>query len=179
MSWADVTKRTLPTLLWAALAIGWTALAYHLGGQAHGAAVQAAWDAERTADARAIANAVERQLDTERVLGESLATQDLKHQEELNHVQKEHDRFVADLRAGAIRVSIPVRAPACRATSDAGATAASPVAQARAELDPTAAAALAAVARDGDTAIVDLNACIDRYEQVRRAAHALSDAQTL
>ena len=178
MSWAAVGKGVLPALLWVALGIGWTAATYRFGSQAGRADVQAAWQTERTANARALANAIERQLDAERALDDALAVRDLKHQEEIAHVQEQHARFVDGVRTGAIRVSIPVRTFACRPAGAAAAAAAGPVAQARAELEPAAAAALAAIARDGDSAIVDLNACIDRYNEVRGAARALSDAQT-
>lgn len=178
MSWAAIARRSLPALLWVALAIGWTAATYRFGSQAGRAGVQAAWQAERTDNARAVANAIERQLDAERALGVELGSRDLQHRKELADVQRKHDDFVDGVRSGAIRVSIPVRTPACRPAGDAAAAAAGPPAEARAELEPAAAAALAAIARDGDSAIVDLNACIDRYNDVRAAARALSDAQT-
>lgn len=177
MSWAAVARRSLPALLWVALGIGWTAATYRFGSQAGRAGVQAAWQAERADNARAVANAIERQLDAERALDDALGTRDLQHRKELADVQEKHDDFVDGVRRGAVRVSIPVRAPACRSAGAAAAAAAGPVAQARAELEPAAAAALAAIARDGDSAIVDLNACIDRYNDVRAAARALSDAQ--
>lgn len=178
MSWAAIGKRSLPALLWVALAIGWTAATYRFGSQAGRAEVRAAWQTERTDNARALANAIERQLDAEHALDDALGTRDLQHRKELADVQRKHDDFVDGVRRGAVRVSIPARAPACRSAGDAAAAAAGPVAQARAELEPAAAAALAAIARDGDGAIIDLNACIDRYNQVRGAARALSDAQT-
>ena len=88
MSWAAFGRRSLPALLWVALAIGWTAATYRFGSQAGRAGVQAAWQAERSDNARAVANAIERQLDAERALGDALGSRDLQHRKELADVQK-------------------------------------------------------------------------------------------
>lgn len=67
------------------------------------------------------------------------------------------------LRTGNQRLYIPV-------SSSSGCTAfAGGDGQARAELDGSLSEALVTITNDGDKAIVDLNSCIDRYNQVREA----------
>ena len=80
--------------------------------------------------------------------------------------KKAFDRLDADLRTGALRLSVRTIA---QPGGNHGA-AAGPV-QARAELDPEDAAALVRITDDGDNAIRDLNTCIDGYAQVMRQAN--------
>jgi prophage endopeptidase len=70
-------------------------------------------------------------------------------------------QYVAAVRDGTLRLSIPVSAQAGCAASAAG------DGQARAELDGQVSQALIAITNDGDQAIVQLNSCIDRYQQIR------------
>ena len=82
------------------------------------------------------------------------------------NAQKAFERLDADLRAGALRLSV-------RTTAQPGgnhSAAAGPV-QARADIDPADAAALVRITEDGDNAIRDLNTCIDGYAQVMRQAN--------
>lgn len=80
MSWL---LKALPYLVAVALGVAWTAVAYHLGSKAREDAVRLAWQTERTANARAVANAIERTLDAERELGDILAARDQQHQKEM------------------------------------------------------------------------------------------------
>lgn len=82
------------------------------------------------------------------------------------NAQKAFERLDADLRSGALRLSIRTTAQTGR---NHGATA-GPV-QARADIDPADAAALVRITEDGDNAIRDLNTCIDGYAQVLRQAN--------
>lgn len=173
----SVIYKALPYLLVIALGLAWTVLVYRVGGNAEGDAVRLEWQTERNANARAVLNALERTLDAQRELGERLAARDLTHQQELQDVEDQYQRFMDGVRSGAVRVSIPVHAPTCKPASDAGAAVAGQPAQTRAELMPEAAAALAAIVRDGDSGILDLNACIDRYNDVRAATEALNHAE--
>lgn len=166
--------KALPYLLVVAAVLAWTGLVYHLGGESRGSAVRLEWQTERTANARSVLNALERTLDAERALGETLATRNAQHKKEMDRVQSEKDLLEHRLSTGGVRVSVPVRAAACRVDGSAGAAAASEPAQARAELDPAFAAAVAGITGDGDAAIVDLNACIDRYNEVRARLNALT-----
>ncbi len=82
------------------------------------------------------------------------------------NAQKAFERLDADLRSGALRLSI-------RTTAQTGgnhSTAAGPV-QARADIDPEDAADLVRITDDGDNAIRDLNACIDGYNKVMHQAN--------
>lgn len=79
----------------------------------------------------------------------------------------ERDNFIAGVRNGTIRVSIPV-AGSGNTDSANSAAAGGNGGEKRAELDPAAAATLEAIAGDGDDAIRQLNTCIDTYNDIRR-----------
>ncbi len=147
---------------------------YQRGHTAGAHSVQQRWNAH-LAETEAKVSTLERLYrEREHSLLARLDQLDTTHQEELARVQREKDHFAAGVRAGRIRLSIPVAAaapaPACPAHHSAAATdpaPAGPPQEARAELAPAAAQALVAIADDGDSAIRDLNACIDRYATVR------------
>lgn len=89
--------------------------------------------------------------------------------QETKHANDAQARLVADIRAGAQRLSVAAH---CPAAGQAGADpAAAPGAgdSARAELDPAAAETLVAIAADGDAAIRERNACIEQYNAARAA----------
>lgn len=158
-----------------ALALGWSAFMHRRGEQAGRTAVQAEWERERNANARLVLHAIERRDDAQRALDTALAQRDSQHAKEIDHVQQEREALREQLRTGAVRVSVPTRVPECPAAGSGhqpGRAAAEPV-PAHAELDPAFAQDLAGITADGDAAIVDLNACIDRYSAVRAAAGAL------
>lgn len=120
-----------------------------------------------------LAQATARVLTLERAAGTALVQRADQLQQDQDHAKTERDRFMLDVRSGAVRVSIPVAGGQC-------ATATAPVdtaaaggdwRQARAELDPATAAALEAIAGDGDDATRQLNACIDAYNTVRDTYH--------
>jgi len=101
----------------------------------------------------------------------------VQHAEQLTqdqtHAKTERDRFMLDVRSGAVRVSIPI-AGSCSAAADTPAADGNRH-QARAELDPAAAATLGAIAGDGDDATRQLNACIDAYNTVRATYHVQTE----
>lgn len=164
--------RIAPDLAFVGSALLATVLAYHLG----------AWDAEdRTRDAclaqeqarsaqhrQALQEASARIVHAEQQLQAQLTVLKQTHYQEIADAQARHDRLVAGLRAGAVRVSIPVAVPAACAAAAGGGPAAGHR-EARAELTPEAGAALAAIAHEGDTAILDLNRCVDAYAAARAA----------
>lgn len=78
--------------------------------------------------------------------------------------QAEIARLNSDVATGAVRLSIATRQ--VQASGDARATCGAGT-EARAELDPAAAQDLIAIAADGDSAIRQLNACIDLYNETR------------
>lgn len=105
-----------------------------------------------------------------------LATQigqilDSNQKEKASAAQK-MDRLDADLRSGALRLSI-------RTTAQAGSnhSAAAGLSQARTDIDPADAAALVRITGEGDAAIRDLNTCIDGYEAVRGAVSSTIEAR--
>ncbi|WP_395315815.1 hypothetical protein [Variovorax sp. UC74_104] len=173
MSWL---LKVLPYLLAVAVCAAWSGLIWHLAGKSSGNAVRLEWQAERTANARAAVDAFTRTLSAQWQMTENLAARDAAHAKEIQRVQGEKALLEHKLRTGGVRVSVPARIAACPAGGPAGATTAGEPAQARAELDPAFAAAVAGIAGDGDEAIFDLNACIDRYNEVRERINALTRA---
>jgi hypothetical protein len=87
--------------------------------------------------------------------------------QEKHHAQTERDRYLAGLRSGAIRVSVPVIPGSCAAAGPDPAAVTASRHEARAELDPAAAQFLDDIAGEGDDAIRQLNACIDHYNAAR------------
>lgn len=80
------------------------------------------------------------------------------------HAKQSIDALSADLRSGALRLSVATTGH----TSGSNYGAIAGLGQARAELDHTDAEALVRITADGDDAIRDLNACIDQYAEVKR-----------
>ena len=154
----------LNQLVLAALVLVALALAFTLGDW-QGAARERA-NAKTTA-----LNAGRHGLQT--TLGEELASINTQLQTEQNHAKNESDAYQRGLRAGTVRVSVPVVPASCVGPiGDAAEHAAPGAEQARADIDPAAAADLDAIAGDGDDAIRDLNACIDKYAAVKRTLDA-------
>lgn len=81
----------------------------------------------------------------------------------------DHQTRLAGLRAGTVRVRVPVVPARCAAGVQPAGHAGAAVAAASAELEPAAAAELAGIAHDGDTGIRELNQCIGQYNSVRAA----------
>lgn len=167
----------LNQLVLAALVLVALALAFTLGDwqgaareRANAKSAQAS--AQAAAQARATAlNAGRHGLQT--TLGEALSSIDIHLQTEQNHAKNESDAYQRGLRAGTVRVSVPVVPASCVGPiGDAAEHAAPGAEQARADIDPAAAADLDAIAGDGDDAIRDLNACIDKYAAVKRTLDA-------
>lgn len=120
-----------------------------------------------------LAQATARVLTLERTAGAALVQRADKLHQDQDHAKNERDRFNADVRSGVVRLSIPVAGGQCTTTADPVHTTAAggDWRQARAELDPATAAALDAIAGDGDDATRQLNACIDAYNTVRDTYH--------
>src|SRR5450830_2153714 len=97
------------------------------------------------------------------------AQQDRANQlmKERDDARTDRDHFIAGVRSGAIRLSIPVVSRDADASSADAGTVAGNRNETRAELDPEAAQFLDAIAGEGDDAIRQLNACIDTYNNVR------------
>lgn len=102
---------------------------------------------------------------------DALVAATTRAQEERKRDEEKAAAERAEYLAGTRRMSLAVSA--CQAGGANGAaapaTAAGAPGEARAELAPSTAAALDAIAGDGDAGIRDANECIDLYNGVRRA----------
>ena len=83
---------------------------------------------------------------------------------------EDHQTHVDGVRSGTVSVRVPIVPTSCPAhsvrTAEHSAAAAAPT---YAQLDPAAAADLAAIPHEGDAAIRELNTCIAQYGQVKQA----------
>ena len=113
--------------------------------------------------ARATETARQREQDSAKAQQER-ANQLIKERDD---AKTDRDQFIAGVRSGAIRLSIPIVARSGNTDSTDTNVAAGSRHQTRAELDPEAAQFLDTIAGDGDDAIRQLNACIDTYNDVR------------
>ncbi|WP_071322637.1 lysis system i-spanin subunit Rz [Janthinobacterium sp. 1_2014MBL_MicDiv] len=166
------TWRPLAACLLCGALVGWTAQGWRKDASI--AELQRAAATDKTNAATALAQATARVLTLERTASAALVQRADHLTQEQTHAKTERDRFNDDVRNGAVRLSIPVAGGQCAATADT-ATAAGHRQQARAELDPATAAALDAIAGDGDDATRQLNACIDAYNLVRDTYHVQTE----
>jgi hypothetical protein len=149
----------------ALIVLAWTAGMYGLGWYTAGLKAelsQVSTDLQSERDMQAERDRLQADKDA---LQNDIDRMEKSHSEEMEHAQKTHDDVVADLRAGMVRVSIPVKTKACPSGIDGSASAPNGDQEARAELDPEAASTLEAIAFEGDQAIRDLNTVIDIYQR--------------
>jgi prophage endopeptidase len=166
------TWRPLAAYLLCGALAGWTAQGWRKDASI--AALQRAAATSKTNAATELAQATARVLTLERAAGAALMLRADHLTQEQTHAKTERDRFNYDVRSGAVRLSIPVASSQCATVTDT-ATAAGHRNQARAELDAATAAALDAIAGDGDDATRQLNACIDAYNTVRDTYHVQTE----
>ncbi|MBE3023055.1 lysis system i-spanin subunit Rz [Janthinobacterium sp. GW458P] len=166
------TWRPLAACLLCGAIAGWTTQGWRKDASI--AELQRAAATSKSTAATALAQATARVLTLERAAGAALVQRADHLTQEQTHAKTERHRFNLDVRSGAVRLSIPVANGQCAATADTT-TAASDRHQARAELDPATAAALDAIAGDGDDATRQLNACIDAYNLVRDTYHVQTE----
>ena len=166
------TWRPLAACLLCGAIAGWTAQGWRKDASIAELQRQAA--TSKSTAASALAQATARVLTLERAAGATLMLRADHLTQEQTHAKTERDRFNDDVRSGAVRLSIPVAGDHCTATADSTA-AAGHQHQTRAELDPATAAALDAIAGDGDDATRQLNACIDAYNTVRDTYHVQTE----
>ena len=169
---STTTWRPLAVVLLCGAIAGWTAQGWRKDASI--AALQRAAATQAATAATALAQATARVLTLERAAGTALAQRTDHLTQEQTHAKTERDRFNADVRSGAVRLSIPVASGQCAATADSTAAASHRI-ETRAELDPATAAALDAIAGDGDDATRQLNACIDAYNLVRDTYHVQTE----
>lgn len=85
-----------------------------------------------------------------------------------NNVAKvKEDKLRADIASGKRKLFIPIQAPDCAVSAATDAAPAAGDTETRAELDPRIAESLVDLTSRGDTAIRQLNACIDQYNEMR------------
>ena len=166
------TWRPLAACLLCGAIAGWTTQGWRKDASI--AELQRAAATDKTTAATELAQATTRVLTQERAAGAALAQRADYLTQEQTRAKTERDRFNDDVRSGAVRLSIPVASGQCAPTADSAA-AAGDQHQARAELDPATAAALDAIAGDGDDATRQLNACIDAYNLVRDTYHVQTE----
>jgi len=163
--------RPLAACLLCGTLLGWTTQGWRKDAVI--AALHSAAATQAATAATELAQATARVLTLERAASTALAQQTTQFIQDQTHAKTERDRFNDDVRSGTVRVSIPV-AGSCSAAADTP-TADGNRHQARAELDPATAAALGAIAGDGDDATRQLNACIDAYNTVRDTYHVQTE----
>lgn len=106
---------------------------------------------------------LEKAMEENRNLKETVSQMQIQSKKENDHEKRKYDDLLARINRGTVRVSVPTRA--CSDVSEAGHSCTDDR-ETRAELDPATAESILAVGRDGDTAIRDLNLCIDQYNAV-------------
>lgn len=152
-------------------------MAYQHGVDTGQAKVQLQWDADREARTQAANRDLQALLNHTNMLADKLHEQETNRNQEKTHVQAEMERLRTAVRAGSVRLFVPTAGAACPGSpAPEGASPAGGSAKARAELDPATADALVAITNDGDSAIRNLNACIDRYNTVRQSMNTPLDA---
>ena len=166
------TWRPLAAVLLCGAIVGWTTQGWRKDASIAELQRQAA--TSKTTAATALAQATARVLTLERAAGAALAQRADHLTQEQTHAKTERDRFNVDVRSGAVRLSIPIAGGQCAASADSAAATSHRI-EARAELDPATAAALDALAGDGDDATRQLNACIDAYNLVRDFYHVQTE----
>lgn len=152
--------------LWLAI-IALCAAAYFAGNNTASSKYKAREVAANSAAKTKLEEATDHVRETEKLMVQNLATLTDQHKKELQNETAKRNRFIADVRSGAIRLSIPVITRSADATSDDPSVASGNQHQTRAELTPEAGITLAAIADDGDDAIRQLNSCIDAYAIAR------------
>jgi hypothetical protein len=165
------TWRPLAACLLCGFVAGWMAQGWRKDAAI--AVLQRAAATSAATAATALVQATGRVLTLERAAGVALVQRADQLTQDQDHAKNERDRFNAGVRSGAVRLSISVAGGQCATATVPVDTAAAggDRHQARAELDPATAAALDAIAGDGDDATRQLNACIDAYNTVRDTYH--------
>lgn len=95
----------------------------------------------------------------ERLINRNLSSIAEKHHKKFTDAKSQTDRLLADVRSGAMRLSVS----ASDKTGSDTAIASGDSRETRTELDAATAEALIGIAAEADSAIRQLNACIDAY----------------
>ena len=105
--------------------------------------------------------------DTEQAMAQVAQTygQTLRKANDVAKVKE--NKLRSDIASGKRKLFIPVQAPNCPVSAATDAAPAVGDTETRAELDPRIAQSLVDLTSRGDTAIRQLNACIDQYNEMR------------
>ncbi|MBP8812701.1 MAG: lysis protein [Laribacter sp.] len=120
--------------------------------------VQAEWDTDQARMMAQLLAQEQAARTTEQQHAQALATIDAQYQENERHARLENNRLRTQLRAGSVRLSVPVAAGSCNLPADDSASGlrdATP----QAELSSEAADDLVALADDADAVVRQLTAC--------------------
>lgn len=109
---------------------------------------------------------LEETLETERAAVRRLSDLSTQHQSEIQDEKKRFNDYSNAVRNRTVRVSVPV-AHCHVPDTNRDPTSTESIAETRAELTSQAATSLAAIAHQGNEAIIGLNTCIDSYNAVR------------
>jgi len=105
--------------------------------------------------------------ETEQRMGEVAQTYGETLRKANNVAKVKEDKLRSDIAAGKRKLFIPVQAPDCAVSATTDAPPPIGDTETRAELDPRIAESLVDLTSRGDTAIRQLNACIDQYNEMR------------
>ncbi|MCG9052339.1 lysis protein [Laribacter hongkongensis] len=128
------------------------------GHRTGAAGVQADWNADQARMTAQLLVQEQAARAAEQQHAKALAAIDAQYQKNERHAQRENNRLRAQLRAGTVRLSVPVAAGSCNLPADSS-TSGSRDATPRAELSAEAADDLVALADDADAVVRQLTAC--------------------
>ena len=112
---------------------------------------------------------LQKALEENRNLHETVNDMQMRLKKENDDAKRKYDILHARIDRAAVRVSIPARA--CGNVSGSGHSGIDD-GKTRAELDPAIVERILSVGRDGDTAIRNMNQCIDQYQALAKACLA-------
>lgn len=109
---------------------------------------------------------LEKAMEENRNLHETVNQMQIRAKKENDDAKRENDLLLARIKRADVRVSIPaVRVVKTYPVVDIPALM---MEKSRAELDPTVVERILSVGRDGDTAIRNMNQCIDQYQALAK-----------
>jgi hypothetical protein len=105
--------------------------------------------------------------ETEQRMGEVAQTYGETLRKANNVAKVKEDKLRSDIASGKRKLFIPIQTPDCAVSAATDAAPTTGDTETRAELDPRIAESLVDLTSRGDTAIRQLNACIDQYNEMR------------
>lgn len=109
---------------------------------------------------------LQKAMEENRNLHETVNQMQIRAKKENDDAKRENDLLLARIKRADVRVSIPARA--CRENVSGSGHSGTDDGKTRAELDPALVERILAVGRDGDTAIRNMNQCIDQYQALAK-----------